>query len=136
MSVASSKATSLLLQKLNTSVTWPTVYSDMDIIANRKTPRHCDKGGAYTFYDHLICFGQGHDAILQLNDLHAEFEYLPGTSVLFSGKALYHSVEEWSKGERMVVAHYAKDDVHDRLGVPRPQALPTQLGWWSTYGIQ
>jgi hypothetical protein len=137
MAVANSKATPLLLQEMDNPLpTWPTIFSDIDVIANRLTPRHTDKGGAFTFYDHLISFGGGHNAVLLLDDLHAEFRYLSGTSVLFSGKALNHSVLDWSGGERMVVAHYAKDDVHDRLGVSRPQALPTQFGWWSKYGMQ
>jgi len=39
---------------------------------------------------------------------------------LFSGKALSHSVSEWSGGERVVIAHYAKDGIHNRLGLSRP----------------
>jgi hypothetical protein len=132
---ANSKVTSLLLQQLNNPLlTWPTIYSGMDVIANRLTPEHCDKGGALSFYDHLISFGQGHDARLRLHDLNAEFAYQPGTSVLFPGKVLTHSVPEWSKGERLVIAHYAKDDMQNRLEVARP-LLPTQLGWWSMYNV-
>jgi hypothetical protein len=106
-------------------LTWPSIYSDINVIAYRLTPWHTDKGGTFTFYDHLVCFDGGHNAILVLDDLHAEFRYLSKTSVFFSGKALNHSVLDWSGEERMVVAHYTKDDVHDRLGVSRPQALPT-----------
>jgi hypothetical protein len=132
---ANSKAIPLLLQELDTPLpTWPTVFSGMDIIANRLTPQHCDKGGALSFYDHLISFGEGHNARLELEDLDADFAYQPGTSVLFSGKVLIHSVPAWSEGERLVIAHYSKDNVHDRLGVARP-LLPTQLGWWSKYNV-
>ncbi|KAF8494311.1 hypothetical protein F5888DRAFT_1593528, partial [Russula emetica] len=72
---------------------------------------HIDKGGAISFYDHLVCFGQDHDTCLWLNDFDAEFKYQPETSVLFSGKVLTHSVPKWSGGERVVIAHYAKDAI-------------------------
>lgn len=130
---ANTKATPLLLEELKTPLpTWPTVYPALDVIANRLTPRHYDQGGAIYFYDHLVSFGQGHDARFLVDDFHAEFAYQSGTSVLFPGKVLAHSVPEWSGGERLVLAHYAKDDVQDRLRVARP-LLPTQLGWWSKY---
>jgi hypothetical protein len=133
MWMANRTATSLLLEKLNDpSLTWPTIYPAMDVIANRVTPQHYDRGGATTFYDHLLSFGEGHTAQFHVEDFHAAFEYQSGTSVLFPGKVLGHSVPEWDNGERMVIAHYAKDDVQCRLGVPRP-SLPTQLGWWSKY---
>lgn len=105
----------------------------MDVIANRITPRHYDQGGAVSFYDHLISLGEDHDACLLLDTLHGEFAYQAGTSALFPGKVLAHSVPEWSRGERIVIAHYSKDDVQDRMQVPRP-LLPTQLGWWSKHG--
>ena len=133
MWLANSQATSLLLQQLNNpTLTWPTVYPGMDIISNRLTPRHYDKGGALSFYDHLVSFGQGHDAQFLLHDFDAEFAYQSGTSVLFPGKVLAHSVPEWSGGERLVIAHYVKDNVQDRLGLSKP-LLSTQLGWWSKY---
>jgi hypothetical protein len=127
------KVTSSLLDEMETPLsTWPTVYSAMDVIANRATEPHCDQGGAASFYDHLIGFGQNHDACFHLDDLEGQFAYSPGTSILFSGKGLSHSVPEWSGGERMVIAHYTKDMIHDRLGLARP-VLPTQSSWWSKY---
>ncbi|KAI9455740.1 hypothetical protein HD554DRAFT_2331554 [Boletus coccyginus] len=67
---------------------WPTVYPALDVIANRVTPRHCNQGGASSFYDHLF------------PDLQAELAYPPGTSALFTGKVLAHEVPKWSQGER------------------------------------
>lgn len=133
MYLANSKVTSSLLKKLKRQLpAWPTIYPGMDVIANRLTLRHFDMGGALTFYDHLVSLGQEHNAQLHLNDLNGEFAYQSGTSVLFPGKALAHSVPEWSGGERIVIAHYAKDNIQERVGVPRP-LLPTQLGWWFRY---
>jgi hypothetical protein len=133
MWLANSSAAPSLLERLdNPQLTWPTVYPAMDLIANRKTGPHSDPGGAITFYDHLISFGQNHGAKLVLDDFDANLAYQPGTSVLFSGTALVHSVSEWAGGERLVIAHYAKDGIQDRVGVVRP-LLPTQLGWWNDY---
>jgi hypothetical protein len=130
---ANSKATQLLVQQLdNPSLIWPSVYPAMDVIANRITPPHCDQGRAISFYDHLVSFGEDHNARFLVLDFQAEFAYPPGTNVWFPGKFLTHSVPQWSRGERLVIAHYAKDDVQDRLGLARP-SLPTQLGWWSKY---
>jgi len=133
MHKANNKATPLLLKELNRPLpSWPTTYHALDVIANRATPQHYDQGGAITFYDHLISLGQDHDAHFFLDNLHGEFAYQPGTSVLFSGKVLSHSVPKWSTGERVVIAHYSKDDIHERLEVARP-LLPTQLNWYSNY---
>lgn len=40
-------------------------------------------------------------------------------------KVLQHSVHHWNKGEHYVIAHFMKDKVQDRVGVPRP-AFPLQ----------
>jgi hypothetical protein len=34
----------------------------------------------------------------------------------------------------LVIVHYAKDGIQDRVGVVRP-LLPTQLGWWNNYTL-
>jgi hypothetical protein len=130
---ANTKATPQLIEMLKTPLqSWPTVYSGMDIIVNRLTPRHYDAGGADSFYDHLVGLGQEHNANFLLPDFHGTFAYQPGTSILFSGAVLAHECPEWNIGERIVIAHYTKDEVQDRLQVARP-ALPTQLGWLSKY---
>jgi hypothetical protein len=135
MYLANSKATCLLFEELDRPLeTWPAIYPAMDIIVNRVTPQHYDQGGANSFYDHLVSLGQHHNAHLQLDNLHGEFAYQARTSVLFPGKVLAHSVPKWSEGERIVIAHYAKDDVQNRLGVARP-LLPTQLSWWSKHSM-
>ena len=111
---------------------WPTVYSGMDVIANRSTPGHFDRGGAHIFYDHLVNFGQDHDARFCVDDLEGQFVYRPGTSILLTGKLFKHSVPPWAGGERIVIAHYSKDAVHHRLEVERP-SLPNQTGWWNKF---
>jgi hypothetical protein len=129
MWTANQAATSQMVQHLDFPLfAWPTSYREMDVIVNRVTPAHHDSGGANTFYDHLVSLGQGHNAKLRLDDLQAEFAYLPGTSLLFAGKVLTHSVPKWDDGERVVISHYSKDEVHERLQVIKP-SLPSHLGW-------
>ena len=76
---AHSKAAASLLNKYKSEdwpfLTWPFVYSGVDIIVNRSTKRHHDRGGADTFYDHLLSLGEGHNAQLHITNLQAEFEY-------------------------------------------------------------
>ena len=38
---------------------WPSVYSSIDVIANRLTPPHHDAGGAASSYDLLLSLGEG-----------------------------------------------------------------------------
>jgi hypothetical protein len=90
---ANSKATPLLLEELTRPLElWPAIYYAIDVIANWITPRHYDQGRAVSFYDHLISLGENHNAFLLLDTLHGEFAYQAGTSALFSGKVLAHSV--------------------------------------------
>ncbi|KIM49960.1 hypothetical protein SCLCIDRAFT_146596, partial [Scleroderma citrinum Foug A] len=72
-------------------------------------------------------------ANLHLADLGAQLTYQPGTLVFLTGRVLEHAVPEWKGGERVTVAHYMKDLLHDRMRVPCP-ALPTQQFWWSKFG--
>ncbi len=130
---ANQTAASSLLQDLGEQCfIWPTVYTGLDVIANRLTPEHRDKGGANTFFDHLVNLGWDKDVQLCVKELDARFAYGPGTCILFSGKAFTHSVTACSE-ERVMLAHYSKEAIHHRLKVARP-AMPTQLGWWTEYG--
>ena len=98
---------------------WESVWSGISIILNRRTPMHRDWGGAFQFYDLLISGGTHTACVLDLPDLGAELQYLPGTAVAISGKVLRHGVKGWEGGERVCAAHFMKDAVHDRLQQPR-----------------
>jgi hypothetical protein len=99
---------------------WPSVFTGMQIIANRTTPPHRDRGGAPTHYDLLLSVGTHVEAQLSLPELGATFSYPPGTIVELCGKVFLHEVDDWEGGERVCVAHMMKDDVHERLKVMRP----------------
>jgi len=101
------------------SIEWPSIYSGIDIIINQETPSHQDGSSAPSLLDLVVSLGS-HDALFHISDLGAEFAYLPGTLIFLAGKLLKHGVPEWNKGERIALAHYMKDDVHNRFNVARP----------------
>ncbi|KAG2056180.1 hypothetical protein BDR06DRAFT_848289, partial [Suillus hirtellus] len=105
---------------------WPSIFTGMELIANRITLSHRDAGGARSHYDLLASLGIWHDATFSIKDLNAELDYFPGTLAFIAGKVLEDSVGPWKIGERFVVAHFMKDKVHDRVGVSKP-AFPVQM---------
>ncbi|KAI6098778.1 hypothetical protein EDD17DRAFT_1516399 [Pisolithus thermaeus] len=78
-------------------IQWPSIYVGIDVIVNQETPPHLDKVSAPSLLD-----------------------LLPGTMIYLPGKLLHHSVPKWEKGERIALAHYMKDAVHNRFGLARP----------------
>ena len=99
---------------------WTSIFSGVQVIVNRDTPSHRDSGAAPPMYDLLVSAGTHTSAALELLDLKAEFSYGPGTMVALSGRVLRHKVMGWEGGERICLAHFVKDAVHDRLGLRRP----------------
>ncbi|KAI6102310.1 hypothetical protein EV401DRAFT_1893973 [Pisolithus croceorrhizus] len=77
-------------------ISWPSIYLGIDITVNQETPPHLDQVSALSLLD------------------------LPGTMIYLAGKVLTHSIPKWGKGERIALAHYMKDAVHNRFGLPRP----------------
>ncbi|KAI6169161.1 hypothetical protein EDD17DRAFT_1503089 [Pisolithus thermaeus] len=78
-------------------ISWPSIYLGIDIIVNQETPPHLDQVSAPSLLD-----------------------LVPGTIIYLAGKLLTHSVPKWGKGERIALAHYMKDAIHNRFGLPRP----------------
>ncbi|KAI6111092.1 hypothetical protein F5141DRAFT_1214590 [Pisolithus sp. B1] len=98
---------------------WPSIYVGIDVIVNQETPPHLDKVSAPSLLDLLVSLGT-HDAQFHVWDLGSIFSYQPGTMIYLAGKLLHHSVPKWDKGERIALAHYMKDAVHNRFGLERP----------------
>lgn len=121
--LAGMQSVSSLKFRVKTShpVVWPSEFSGMEVIVNRETPYHRDPGASPSFYDLLVSLGKGHQAILDLPDLGTELQYTPGTMIYICGKVLEHGVPRWGDGERIVIAHFVKDKVHDRQSIPRPE---------------
>jgi len=99
---------------------WPSIYSAMDLIVNRTTPPHRDSSGSSTHYDLLVSAGTHTSSSLRLRELGVTLSYAPGSVVCLCGRVLMHEVDYWEGGERICLAHYMVDAVHDRLGSTRP----------------
>ena len=99
---------------------WPTSFSGLSVIVNRETPRHRDSGGGPTHFDALVSAGTHKGAHLEIPDVGLTLTYDPGTVVIFAGRLLSHRVPCWEDGERICLAYYMKDCIHERYGVERP----------------
>ena len=100
---------------------WHSIWSGFSLIVNRMTVFHRDPGASAPCFDLLISGGTHSDCKLELPDIGATLSYAPGTGVFVTGRVLRHGVKSWSGGERICLAHFMKDIVHDRLGQPRPE---------------
>jgi hypothetical protein len=101
---------------------WPSAFSGISVISNRRTLFHRDQGGWPACFDFLAAAGTYDSGLLLCPDLGAKFIYSPGTAVALCGKMLRHGVFDWSGGERLCYAHFMRDNVHNRLGIQ-------QTGW-------
>jgi hypothetical protein len=99
---------------------WESCYTAIQVIVNRTTPPHRDKGAAAEQYDFLVSAGTHEKADFELPELGLYLSYGPGTIVVLSGRVFLHAVNDWSGGERICVAHFIKDTVHNRQEVRRP----------------
>jgi len=99
---------------------WPSAFSGIEAIVNRSTPAHRDPGASSSTFDLLVSAGTHTSSSIHIYDVNANLEYQPGTIVLLCGRVLKHEVLSWNGGERICIAHYMWDNVHQRLNLPRP----------------
>lgn len=102
---------------------WSLPFSSYSIISNRKTPVHRDNSSRPAWYDMLVTLGAYEDGDLRLPGIGLTFDYRPGSVVALGGKLLKHEVPE-VEGNRVCLAYYMRDKVHERLQIPAP-------GWMS-----
>lgn len=98
---------------------WSSPFSGYSVISNRCTPLHRDNQSRKQWYDLLVTAGEYQDAQLSLPGIGTTFAYDSGTVVGLSGRVLQHGVSKHS-GNRLCLAHYMRDKVHERLGIPAP----------------
>jgi hypothetical protein len=113
---------------------WPSCFTGIQVIVNRTTPPHRDKGGSPTLYNMLVSAGTHTGSRMKCRELGLELAYDPGAIVIVCGKVLLHKVKLWAKGERICVAHMMKDNVHDKQDVAWP-AWPVLSYYLSMIGI-
>ena len=99
---------------------WPSFFSGLEVISNRITPYHRDSQATPAMYDFLVSAGSHNRTWLSLPDIKTRLSYNPGTVTALCGKVLRHGVRDWQPGkERLCIAHFMRDRVHDRLSIPR-----------------
>jgi hypothetical protein len=108
---------------------WPSFFSGIEVIANRHTVQHRDLKSSHPVYDFIVSAGTHKNGWLELPDLNASLSYDPGTVVALCGKVLCHGVHPDWEGERVCIAHFIRDTVHDRLGVKRPDWVTVEKFW-------
>jgi hypothetical protein len=100
---------------------WPSVFNAVTILSNRETPLHRDNHSRPQWYDMLTPVGPYQQAVLDLPGVGLKLAYESGTVVGLSGKVLRHGVKACD-GERICLAYYMRDKVHERMG--------TEAGQW------
>jgi hypothetical protein len=98
-------------------VAWPSLFSSITVISNRKTVSHRDSRGWASCYDLLLVGGDYDHSTLDVPDLNAKFVYNPGTVIAISGKVLHNSINGWQGGEQLCLAYYMQNNVHHQLVV-------------------
>ena len=98
---------------------WPSCFTAMQVIPNRISPEHRDRGGAYNAMDVVATIGDFTGGHLEFPGLGMEFWQTPGSVSGFLGRALRHKVREF-QGDRVSFAWFVKDDVWVSQRAPEP----------------
>lgn len=112
---------------------WPSIFTAIQVIVNRKTAAHRDDGGCPTHFDLLLSAGTHTSATLRLNELNFNLSYKPGTLVAICGRIMTHEVPDWDQGDRVCIAHLIKDAVHGWFHLPWP-LYTNQQKYFSLFG--
>ncbi|KII95853.1 hypothetical protein PLICRDRAFT_170451 [Plicaturopsis crispa FD-325 SS-3] len=99
---------------------WTAVFNAVSVISSRETPIHRDNFSRAEWYDLLATVGRYTSAIFEVPSLGLRFDYSSGTIVGISGRVLPHGVSR-AIGERLCLAFYMRDNVHERMKVRAPQ---------------
>ena len=96
---------------------WTTPFSGYGLISNCNTPLHRDNNSQGPWYDCLTTIGEYEiGGRLVLKNLGLELDYASGTMVFLLGKLVRHGTSEIN-GNRVCIAQYMRDNVHERMRV-------------------
>jgi hypothetical protein len=96
---------------------WMTPFSAYSLISNCTTPLHRDNHSQGPWYDCLTTIGEyGPGGRLKLANLGLELDYPSGTMVYLLGRLVRHGTSGFT-GNRVCIAQYMRDNVHERMGV-------------------
>ncbi|KAL4066039.1 hypothetical protein J3A83DRAFT_4099320, partial [Scleroderma citrinum] len=69
---------------------WPTVYTNVSVLANHSAPLHHDPHSHMDWYDLLISIGEYTDCVLDIPTLGLQLEYHASTVVAFFSRLLQY----------------------------------------------
>ncbi|KAJ8518041.1 hypothetical protein ONZ45_g4828 [Pleurotus djamor] len=95
---------------------WPSVFSCLSALANRRSPLHLDGKGDSKQFDALFNTGTA-KTVIRLRQLGAIFAYPPGASMMFSGRVFEHDSPGWFEGERVGFVLHMRPEVQQFLDV-------------------
>jgi hypothetical protein len=96
---------------------WTTPFSGYGFISNCITPLHRDNNSQGPWYDCLTTIGEYENgARLKLRNLGLELDYASGAMVFLLGRLVRHGTSEVN-GNRVCIAQYMRDNVHERMRV-------------------
>jgi hypothetical protein len=98
---------------------WTSPFSGYGLISNCTTPLHWDNNSQGAWYDLLTTIGPYSQSTLLLKNLGLELQYNSGTMVALLGKLVRHGTTE-VEGNRICIAQYMRDNVHEHLGIKSP----------------
>ncbi|KAG6329511.1 hypothetical protein ID866_9578 [Astraeus odoratus] len=90
----------------------------MNIITNQTTPLHRNCSSVPSLIDLIVSLGF-HNIHFDILNHSNKFVYLLSTIIWLSRKLLQYEVPKWNKEERIALAHYMKNAVHNKLHVER-----------------
>ena len=98
---------------------WQSVYTGVNVISNRITQAHRDSKGRPEWFDTLASYcGSNSTPRLLINNLGLDLQYSSGAVVGFCGLIFQHEVGAWGPGDRVCQAHFMRESVRARLGIP------------------
>jgi hypothetical protein len=106
---------------------WPSVFSGMQLIANRMTHEHWDFKSQLEWYDILVIIGPYLEAWMTVPNIRVWLKYDSSTVISLSGQVLQHAVQSFN-GERVCYADFMRSNVHERMRV-------CNSGWSTVKGI-
>jgi hypothetical protein len=95
---------------------WSSRFSGMSVISNQECLIHRDVQARKPWYEILATFGDYTYGRMELPSLVLWLEYDPGTVIGLTGRVVPHGVAN-STGNRVCLAYYMRDSVHERAGV-------------------
>ena len=105
---------------------WGSVFTVLDILVNRESPKHMDKEPPAGWLDILFTFGSYHTALFATPTLGRNFYYPPGTAMVLNSSRVLHGASV-ADGDRAVLIFYLRQHIASFYKCPLVSAV--QVGF-------